>query len=212
MVPPDSDRVPPAPPYSGTGSGSDTFRVRGCHPLWPAFPGVSRYASFFHSLPALQPRARLDARGLGSSPFARRYSGSHCCFPFLRLLRCFSSSGWQPHWVGTPPACRVSPFGHPRIKGRSRLPAAFRSLPRPSSPPGAKAFPVRLSVLVAYRASPAALSASGHRVSSLFILFCLSFRLSFHPVKEPPSAPCDRGTRAPCASWRTVWRARDSNP
>ena len=31
--------------------------------------------------------------GLGSSPFARRYLGSRCCFPFLALLRCFSSSG-----------------------------------------------------------------------------------------------------------------------
>ena len=29
--------------------------------------------------------------GLGSSPFARRYSGNHCCFLFLRVLRCFSS-------------------------------------------------------------------------------------------------------------------------
>ena len=151
MVPPDSDRVPPAPPYSGTGSGWNALRIRGCHPLRPAFPGAFRYAFFFHLSPALQPRARLDARGLGSSPFARRYSGSHCCFPFLRLLRCFSSSGWPPHWVDRPPASRVSPFGHPRIKGRSRLPAAFRSLPRPSSPPGAKASPVRPPVLVAYR-------------------------------------------------------------
>ncbi len=33
----------------------------------------------------------------------------------------------------------VSPFGHPRINDRSHLPAAFRSVPRPSSPPGAKA-------------------------------------------------------------------------
>ena len=47
-------------------------------------------------MPALLPRARLDARGLGSSPFARRYSGSHCCFPFLRLLGCFGSSGSPP--------------------------------------------------------------------------------------------------------------------
>ena len=45
---------------------------------------------------ALQPRARLDARGLGWPPFARRYSGGHCCFPFLRLLGCFGSSG-SPH-------------------------------------------------------------------------------------------------------------------
>ena len=106
-------------------------------------------------LPALLPRARLDARGLGSSPFARRYSGSHCCFPFLRLLRCFSSPGSPPlNADAAPPARRVAPFGHPRVKGRSRLTAAFRSLPRPSSPPGAKASPVRPPVLVAYRARP----------------------------------------------------------
>ena len=34
---------------------------------------------------------------------------------------------------------RVSPFGHPRIKACLRLPEAFRSLPRPSSPLCAKA-------------------------------------------------------------------------
>jgi hypothetical protein len=31
--------------------------------------------------------------GLGSSPFARRYLGSRGCFPFLALLRCFTSGG-----------------------------------------------------------------------------------------------------------------------
>ena len=46
--------------------------------------------------PALQPRARLDARGLGWPPFARRYSGGHSCFPLLRLLGCFGSSGSPP--------------------------------------------------------------------------------------------------------------------
>ena len=34
---------------------------------------------------------------------------------------------------------RVSPFGHPRINGYLPLPAAFRSLSRPSSAPGAEA-------------------------------------------------------------------------
>ena len=34
---------------------------------------------------------------------------------------------------------RVSPFGHPRIAACARLPEAFRSVPRPSSAPGAKA-------------------------------------------------------------------------
>ena len=33
----------------------------------------------------------------------------------------------------------VAPFGHPGIKACSQLPRAFRSVPRPSSPPGAKA-------------------------------------------------------------------------
>ncbi len=40
---------------------------------------------------------------------------------------------------GDTPKGWVAPFGHPRIKACSRLPMAFRSVPRPSSPPGAKA-------------------------------------------------------------------------
>ena len=82
--------------------------------------------------------------GLGSFPFARRYSGNRCFFLFLRVLRCFSSprsprqtmdssDGTQalPEWV--------SPFGYLRISGYLLLPAAFRSLSRPSSASGAKA-------------------------------------------------------------------------
>ena len=38
---------------------------------------------------------------------------------------------------------RVSPFGHPRLKARWRLPEAYRSQPRPSSALGAKASTVR---------------------------------------------------------------------
>ncbi len=38
-----------------------------------------------------------------------------------------------------PVAGWVAPFGYPRINACSRLPVAFRSVPRPSSPPGAKA-------------------------------------------------------------------------
>ena len=39
--------------------------------------------------------------------------------------------------------CRVSPFGHLRVKVCLRLSAAFRSLPRPSSALDAKAFTLR---------------------------------------------------------------------
>ena len=35
-------------------------------------------------------------QGLGSSPFARRYSGNRFYFLFLRLLRCFSSPRLPP--------------------------------------------------------------------------------------------------------------------
>ena len=35
--------------------------------------------------------------GLGSFPFARRYSGNRCFFLFLRVLRCFSSPGSLPY-------------------------------------------------------------------------------------------------------------------
>ena len=41
--------------------------------------------------------------------------------------------------VADTPKGWVAPFGYPRIKACSRLPVAFRSVPRPSSPPGAKA-------------------------------------------------------------------------
>ena len=63
-------------------------------------------------------------------------------FLFLQVLRCFSSPG-SPRppmdLVNDTPKGWVAPFGHPRIKACSRLPVAFRSVPRPSSPPGAKA-------------------------------------------------------------------------
>ena len=38
------------------------------------------------------PQNHYDS-GLGSSDFARHYSRNHCCFLFLRVLRCFSSPG-----------------------------------------------------------------------------------------------------------------------
>ena len=95
MVPPGSDRVSPAPPYSGSSYGRTRLRVRGFHALRPGFPKWFPW----HVLPdvaVLQPRSRLDAPGLGFSAFARRYSRNRFCFPFLRVLRCFNSPGNGP--------------------------------------------------------------------------------------------------------------------
>jgi hypothetical protein len=77
----------------------------------------------------------IHQSGLGSSRFARRYSGSRICFLFLRVLRCFSSPGslYPPYFVqaGVTPhdGCRVSPFGYPRINARSAAPRGFSQPP-----------------------------------------------------------------------------------
>src|SRR3546814_2462320 len=59
-----------------------------------------------------------------------RPTRTYTLFPHTTLFR---TSGGSPCKGG------VSPFGHPRIKACSQLPEAFRSVPRPSSPLGAKA-------------------------------------------------------------------------
>src|SRR5574344_2990829 len=97
------------------------------------------------------PQRCLNNLGLGYSAFARHYLRNHNCFLFLRVLRCFSSprslfllgSTWSStKWV--------TPFGNLRINGRLHLPEAYRSLPRPSSPPRAKASTVRSFFLFLY--------------------------------------------------------------
>ena len=89
---------------------------------------------------ALLPQRGRNLAGLGCAPFARHYWGYHCCFLFLRVLRCFSSPGLPPHQADDRSSTgRVVPFGDPRINGHLHLPAAYRSLSRPSSPVRAKA-------------------------------------------------------------------------
>ena len=72
----------------------------------------------------------------------------------------------------------VAPFGYPRINACSRLPMAFRSVPRPSSPPGAKAStecPSR-----AHTAEPVRKT-----------------RQTPHHAREPATHPGSPGTRRP---------------
>ena len=97
---------------------------------------------------------RCHTCGLGSSAFARHYLRNHSYFLFLWVLRCFSSprsptlqacDAVEPH--------RVAPFGNLRIKSYLPIPAAFRSLSRPSSPPRAKASSICPSLLSFYRCS-----------------------------------------------------------
>ena len=132
--------------------------------------------------PALQPRARLNARGLGWPPFARRYSGGHSCFPFLRLLGCFGSSGSPPSWMDAAPPRGGLPHsdthGSMAVRASPWTFAACRVLHRlrePRHPPYALAR-FSLSLVTRRIAAPRSLVC---RFSSLCLL-----SLS-HPVKEP---------------------------
>ena len=86
------------------------LRLRGSHPLWPAFPNRSARLRDDSGSPTT-PVA--SATGLGSSAFARHYSRNS--FLFLRLLRCFSSPGSLPLRDDRGSLGRVSPFGHHRL-------------------------------------------------------------------------------------------------
>ncbi len=151
------------------------IRLRGFHPLRPAFPGPFP----FHCRIACAVRTPgCTHPGLGSSGSARRYSRNRCFFLFLRLLRCFSSPGSLCMPMDS--ACsdggflrRVSPFRHPWIAGCLRLPMAFRSLPRLSSALSAKASALCPSLL---NPSISAVHSFASSVALLeFLYFCSAF-------------------------------------
>ncbi len=117
MVPPCSDRISRVPPYSRIFAN---YRIRGYHPLSPAFP--DRSATLTKTTGLFRVRSPLLAESLLMSfpPGTEMFQ-----FPgFASIYYVFIYR---------------SPFGYPRINACSRLPMAFRSVPRPSSPPGAKA-------------------------------------------------------------------------
>jgi hypothetical protein len=95
------------------------------------FPIPFRFNSMYHIV-VLQPPYCRNNIGLGFFHFARHYSGNHFCFLFLCLLRCFSSAGLR--YCDLSSIDQVSPFGNPRITLYLLIPAAYRSLSRPSSP------------------------------------------------------------------------------
>ena len=72
-----------------------------CRYLYETF---TLYGPTFQTVPipqptliaVLQPPQCRNITGLGSCPFARRYSGNRCFFLLLLLLRCFSSEGSPP--------------------------------------------------------------------------------------------------------------------
>ena len=117
---------------------SPLFRLQGFYLVSPGFPRRFVYFGSCLSLPQ-----NISASLLGSYPFARHYLGNRWFT--------FSSSGYLDGSVPRVPLLTlcvhvripdlyfgcVPAFGYLRIKVCLRLPAAFRSLPRPSSAPDA---------------------------------------------------------------------------
>ena len=118
---------------------SATLQMASCTGLSPSAEELSRT---FHSPSVVRcrspttPLMPCDISGLGSSPVARHYWGNHILFslPTGTKMFQFPAFAFRTGRNDRPSACRVFPFGHLRIKGCLHLPAAFRSLPRPSSP------------------------------------------------------------------------------
>ena len=96
----------------GTRQSSVSFRLRGSHPLRPAFPDRSTTTPKY----LLRPRnpRRVSSAGLACSPFARHYSGNHSCFLFLRVLRCFTSPGSPLRaYLFSAGSTGITPWGFP---------------------------------------------------------------------------------------------------
>ena len=151
MVLVDSHGISRVPRYSGTCHESAGCRLRGSHPLWPIVPDRSTNMLVGNS-PALRPdrpyNPTVQARWFGlfrvRSPllaesllFSVPAGTEMVHFPALSSTRLCIQRGIPRHdsrWV--------APFGHPRVEACLQLTGAFRSLPRPSSTSGAKAFTV----------------------------------------------------------------------
>ena len=133
MVLPDSDRVSPAPPYSGFCYAVIRFQIHGFHALRPTFPDGSSNKSrstlqSYNPADAVTPAvwapplSLTTTRGITVVIFSCRYLD--VSVPCVRSI--YHGSVSSTHWV--------PPFGNPRVTGYLRLTAAYRSLSRPSSP------------------------------------------------------------------------------
>jgi hypothetical protein len=123
VVPPCSDRISRVPPYS---SPSSEPICTGLSPISPDFPDRSTNSNKGTGLFRVRSPLLAESLLMSVPPGTEMFQ-----FPgFASYTYVFSARS----------SCEgVAPFGCPWIKACSRLPMAFRSVPRPSSPPGAKA-------------------------------------------------------------------------
>ena len=112
---------------------SSLFRVRGSHSLCRTFPDTSTKVP--NLLQVRNPKEPKSS-GLGSSRFARRYSGNLFDFFSSDYLDVSVHRVFSPYLMDKVTrrySCRVAPFGNPWINAYLQLTTAYRSLSRPSS-------------------------------------------------------------------------------
>ena len=150
MGPADSRRISRAPRYSGSHYASSIFVYRPVTVCGAPFQGLARNG--FLAMSWSYNPVTASTATVWATPLSLATTRG--------IILIFSSYGYldvsvphvRPGIAGDgPPARRVAPFGHPRIKGYLLLPVAFRSLSRPSSPPRAKASTVCPCLLSARR-------------------------------------------------------------
>jgi hypothetical protein len=135
VVPPDSDRITRAPSYSGYRSLTQIF----------VYGAITRYGYTFQSILLIVVNAKCgpttpDASiWFGLIPVRSPLLGESQLIYIPLGTEMFHFPRFAPRRVLTISNKWVSPFGNLRIKAFWRLPEAYRSLTRPSSPLLAKA-------------------------------------------------------------------------
>jgi hypothetical protein len=128
------------------------FRLRGYHPLWLIFPDHSTSVLVGNS-PTLRSdrpyNPTVQARWFGLFRVRSPLLAESLLFSFPTGTEMVHFPALSSHGLCIQPRIPkyypggVSPFGHLRVKACLRLTEAYRSLPRPSSTPSAKASTVR---------------------------------------------------------------------
>ena len=147
MVPPASRPITRVGRYSGTPLAGLGLRLRGSHPLWRAFPDDFLCPLTYRAW-VLQPQSHKET-GLGSGRFRSPLLSASRLISLPPGTEMFQFPGFASlrRVMTGRETRRVAPFGHPGIRACVRLPPAYRSLPRPSSPPCAQASPTYLRSL-----------------------------------------------------------------
>ena len=135
MVLADSDGIPRVPPYSGALLCQLSVLHTGLSPSLVLLSNRVLLQIVIHVVESPTTPVCMHT-GLGSSRFARRYSGN--LFDFfssdyldVSVHRVFSL--YLEGRVTRRYSCRVAPFGNPWINAYLQLTTAYRSLSRPSS-------------------------------------------------------------------------------